>query len=119
MQLQFHRHARGLLEDYSDFRWWPSLPERAAEPPFSSELLGLRVRPALHRLDRELAPLIDATSAKHDLILYLQENGDRSELSMEYDTDIIDAATAERWLGYLLRFSDAVIAEPDGRENAS
>ena len=52
----FHRHARGLLEDYSDFRWWPSLPERAAEPPFSSELLGLRVRPALHRLDSVLAP---------------------------------------------------------------
>ena len=69
------------------------------------------------RLDRELAPLIDATSAKHDLILFLVENGDHAELAMEYDTDIIDTATAERWLGYLLRFSDAVTAEPGGKED--
>lgn len=91
------------------------------DPLADQAAIGLPLRPAgaaPDRLDRELAPLIDATSAKHDLILYLQESGDRSELSMEYDTDIVDAATAERWLGYLLRFSDAVIAEPDSRENA-
>ena len=81
---------------------------------------GLPLRPAdlaPDRLDRELAPLIDATSAKHDLILFLVENGDHAELAMEYDTDIIDTATAERWLGYLLRFSDAVTAEPGGKED--
>lgn len=83
---------------------------------------GLPLRPAdspPDRLDRELAPLIDATSAKHDLILYWQESGAAGELAMEYDTDIIDAATAERWLGYLLRFSEAVAAESNSRENGS
>ncbi|MCM5553309.1 non-ribosomal peptide synthetase [Pleomorphomonas sp. NRK KF1] len=75
---------------------------------------GLPLRPAEatpDRLDEELAPLIDAASAKHDLILYWQESGARGELVMEYDTDIIDAGTADRWLGYLLRFSEAVAAE--------
>lgn len=71
------------------------------------------------RLDRELAPLIDATSAKHDLILYLQESDAGGQLAMEYDADIIDAGTAERWLGYLLRFSDAVVSEANPRENGS
>ena len=33
--------------------------------------------------------------------------------------DIIDAATAERWLDYLLRFSDAVVSEANPRENGS
>ena len=43
----FHRHARGLLDAYSDFRWWPGLPDRSADPPFSSELLGLHLRPGV------------------------------------------------------------------------
>ncbi|MCM5558999.1 non-ribosomal peptide synthetase [Pleomorphomonas sp. JP5] len=83
---------------------------------------GLPLRPAEatpDRLDEELAPLIDTTTAKHDLILYWQESGVRGELVMEYDTDIVDAGTAERWLGYLLRFSEAVAAEWKPRESGS
>lgn len=52
----FHRHVRGLLDEYSDFRWWPAIPERQEEAPFSSELLGLHVRPSVFRLSLALAP---------------------------------------------------------------
>ena len=42
----FHRAAPGLLEDYSDFRWWPALPDPPEAAPFSPELLGLHLLPA-------------------------------------------------------------------------
>jgi amino acid adenylation domain-containing protein len=76
-------------------------------------------RAAPDDLDRRLRPLIDAAAAKHDLILFFIEDDDRMEFAMEYDTDIVDAATAERWLDYLRRFAAAVAAEPDPAEASS
>lgn len=46
----FRRHAPGLLDDYTDFRWWPSLPEAREDPAAESELLGLHLRPRLATL---------------------------------------------------------------------
>lgn len=51
----FYRRAPGLLEDYSDFRWWPALPEADEDPAPGSELLGLRLRPVPMTLGGMLA----------------------------------------------------------------
>ena len=61
----------------------------------------------------ELAGLVDAATAKHDLILFFEDGGDRARFSAEYDTDLFDAATIEAWTGYLLRIATAVAASPD------
>jgi amino acid adenylation domain-containing protein len=53
---------------------------------------------------RRLAELVDSPTAKHDLLVFLVEEAGRACLQMEYDTDILDAATAERWLTYLAQF---------------
>jgi hypothetical protein len=38
----FYRHAPDLLEEYSDFRWWPPLPPRLPQTaPINSEFFGL------------------------------------------------------------------------------
>lgn len=59
-------------------------------------------------LDREIATLTDSTTAKHDLLFFFVDGDDGIEIMMEYDTDILEAATAERWLAYYLRFAAAV-----------
>ncbi len=76
-------------------------------------------RAAPDALDRQLRPLIDAAAAKHDLILFFIEDDDRMEFAMEYDTDIVDAAAAERWLDYLRRVAAAVASEPNPTETRS
>ena len=43
----FRNNAPALLSSYTGFGWWPDLPERSSEPPFSPELLPLRLHPAL------------------------------------------------------------------------
>jgi amino acid adenylation domain-containing protein len=65
------------------------------------------------RLGSAVAGLVDAATAKHDLILFFEDGGDRARFSAEYDTDLFDAATIEAWTGYLLRIATAVAASPD------
>ena len=50
--------------------------------------------------DAELDALVESTTAKHDLILFFVDDGRCAELALEYDTDILDAETAARWLGF-------------------
>ncbi len=50
------------------------------------------------------------TSAKFDLTLSLHESGGRIEGAVEYATALFDAATVERWLGYLRRVLEAMAA---------
>ncbi len=55
---------------------------------------------------------IRPATAKHDLLLFLIERRDRTEVVLEFDTDIFDRATAERWLAYLERFATMVANRP-------
>ncbi|WP_449221213.1 amino acid adenylation domain-containing protein [Tistrella mobilis] len=71
-------------------------------PPADGGLLG----PAA-------AGLVDAATAKHDLILFFEDGGDQARVSFDYDTDLFDAATIEAWAGYLLRIATAVASHPD------
>jgi amino acid adenylation domain-containing protein len=55
--------------------------------------------------DNALAAAIRTPTAKHDLLLFLTERKDICEFMLEYDTDLFDRTTAERWLGYLEQFA--------------
>ena len=48
----FYLHAPGLLDNYTDFRWWPDLPP--IDPPMAhnSEIFGLGLQPRHTRLSR-------------------------------------------------------------------
>lgn len=52
---------------------------------------------------------IRTPTAKHDLLLFLTERRDGCEFTLEYDTDLFDRATAERWLAYLEQFTAMVV----------
>jgi non-ribosomal peptide synthetase component F len=50
-------------------------------------------------------------TAKHDLLLFLIERQDACEFVLEYDTDLLDRVTAERWLGYLEQFASMAVSQ--------
>ncbi|MFP5287300.1 MAG: amino acid adenylation domain-containing protein, partial [Thermoanaerobaculia bacterium] len=99
------------------------------------ELLVARLRPertlgrnplfdaafALHRPPRSrrlgelaLEPLqVHTGTAKFDLTLFALETGSGLTLSLEYASDLFDAATAERLLGGFQTLLAAALAEPD------
>jgi hypothetical protein len=54
---------------------------------------------------RSLGDLVDSPTAKHDLLLFLVHEDDRALLQLEYDTDILEPAVAQRWLAYLAQFA--------------
>ncbi len=56
-----------------------------------------------------LQEAIRTPTAKHDLLLFLTERRDGCEFVLEYDTDLFDRATAERWLAYLEQFTAMVV----------
>ncbi|MEI8394797.1 MAG: amino acid adenylation domain-containing protein [Rhodospirillaceae bacterium] len=59
-------------------------------------------------LAQSLYETIHTATAKHDLLLFLIERGEQAELALEYDADIFEAETAERWVGYLAQFAELV-----------
>jgi natural product biosynthesis luciferase-like monooxygenase protein/amino acid adenylation domain-containing protein/FkbM family methyltransferase len=61
---------------------------------------------------RQLEP--SARTARYDLSLYLREDADGGLTALvEFDTDLYDRATVERWLGHYTRLLAAVAADPD------
>ncbi|MDR3374540.1 MAG: amino acid adenylation domain-containing protein, partial [Ancalomicrobiaceae bacterium] len=62
-------------------------------------------------LNQALGDALRTPTAKHDLLLFMIERAEgASEFQLEFDTDLMDRATAETWLAYLERFSGAVAA---------
>jgi hypothetical protein len=50
----FHHNAMDLLLNYSDYHWWPDLPERIpTAQPMNSEYFGLGLRKTTHVLDED------------------------------------------------------------------
>ncbi len=58
-----------------------------------------------------LEEAIRTPTAKHDLLLFLTERQEGCEFVLEYDTDLFDRTTAERWLGYLEQFATMVVKQ--------
>jgi len=51
--------------------------------------------------------------ARFDLTLGMREDTRGFSGSLEYNTDLFDAATADRFIGYLLTLTDAALSSPD------
>ncbi|MGI8965721.1 MAG: non-ribosomal peptide synthetase, partial [Limisphaerales bacterium] len=58
---------------------------------------------------------VDSGTAKFDLTLVLHENGEKLAATLEYNTDLFEAATAARLLVHLETLLEGIIAEPDQR----
>ena len=54
---------------------------------------------------RSLDDVIYTKTAKHDLLLFYVEQEEHTELIIEYDTDILDTLTIERWLSYFMQLA--------------
>jgi hypothetical protein len=70
--------------------------------------LGSPIAPAYAA---ELCEALLTPTAKHDLLLFMVERRDACEFVLEYDTDLLDRVTAERWLGYLEQFASMVASQ--------
>jgi natural product biosynthesis luciferase-like monooxygenase protein/amino acid adenylation domain-containing protein/FkbM family methyltransferase len=72
-------------------------------PPATVSLTGLEVRP----LDAA------ARTARYDLSVYAREEADGGVAALvEYDTDLYDRATAERWMRHYARLLESLTAGP-------
>jgi acyl carrier protein len=67
--------------------------------------------PAGPEFSEALRDAIRTPTAKYDLLLFFTERKGVSEFMLEYDTDLLDRATAARWLGYLEQFASMVAAQ--------
>ncbi|MEW6352922.1 MAG: amino acid adenylation domain-containing protein [Pseudomonadota bacterium] len=71
---------------------------------------------ALSLGDLQLTPLpIDTGTAKFDLTLIVNETEQGLRYQWEYNTDLFDAATVERWAGHYATLLDDIVAHPDKR----
>jgi len=60
---------------------------------------------------RSLEEVIYTKTAKHDLLLFYVDQEEKSELMIEYDTDILDTPTIERWLAYFIQLASHLCIE--------
>jgi hypothetical protein len=58
---------------------------------------------------RALQEAIVTPTAKHDLLLFFNDRQSGSEFMLEFDADLLDRATAERWLAYLEQFASMAV----------
>ncbi|WP_158627977.1 non-ribosomal peptide synthetase [Azospirillum griseum] len=66
-----------------------------------------------------LQDAIRTPTAKHDLLLFFSEQRDGGTLTLEFDTDLFDRATAERWLAYLEQFASMVVNHANANKDAA
>ena len=63
-----------------------------------------------------LQEAICTPTAKHDLLLFFTERRGGSEFMLEYDADLLDRSTAERWLAYLEQFASMAVGQTEESE---
>jgi len=74
-------------------------------PQQSLELPGLTITPLV----------AETGTAKFDLSLIAMEGAEEMQLSLEYNTDLFDASTMERWLDHFQTLLTGLVADPDMR----
>ncbi|WUR12335.1 amino acid adenylation domain-containing protein [[Empedobacter] haloabium] len=91
-------------------------PQRhTSHAPLFQVMLSLQESLALPQVDDTLrleALTLDSSVARFDLTLSLVEEGGTLLAAFEYNTDLFDAATIERWAGHFSHLLDAVVATP-------
>ena len=92
-------------------------PERSlSHTPLFQAALTLQSTPAepLHVRGLALAPLeVESGTAKFDLLLTLEGEGEGLRCFFEYNTDIFDGSTAERMAGHFRTLLEGAVASPD------
>ena len=73
--------------------------------PLTQNGLPLLAQDAQGILPSNMDAFVDNTTAKHDVILFLTEEAGQARLTLEYDTDLFDAQTMQRWLTFLGKFA--------------
>jgi non-ribosomal peptide synthetase component F len=56
----------------------------------------------------------EQTTAKFDLTLFVEEQGQQMVCSMEYNTDLFNDSTITRLLGYFQALLQSIVEDPDG-----
>ncbi|NHQ60381.1 amino acid adenylation domain-containing protein [Chlorobium sp. BLA1] len=79
--------------------------------PVDPELLFPAAAEISDSFARSLDEVIFTRTAKHDLLLFYVEQEERTVLLVEYDTDILDSGTVERWISYFIQLSGHLCAE--------
>ncbi|MEI6756850.1 MAG: amino acid adenylation domain-containing protein [Chlorobium sp.] len=67
--------------------------------------------PISETFERSLNEVVYTQTAKHDLIFFYVDQEEKTELMLEYNTDILDAVTIERWLDYFIQFAKSASIE--------
>jgi aspartate racemase len=70
--------------------------------------------PALKSPELELTPLeVEIGAAKFDLTLFVTESDEGLLATMEYSSDLFEAATIDRMLGHYRTLLEGVVAQPE------
>lgn len=92
-------------------------PERDASRTPLFQVMLAQQKPLMPELESAgvcFRPLeVETTTAKFDLILYFAEADQELRLTLEYSTDLFEAATARRMLGHLQTLLEGAVANPD------
>jgi amino acid adenylation domain-containing protein len=92
-----------------------ALERDQSRPPLVQVLLVMQNQPAgrleIPGVTLDLVP-IDERQAKFDLSVSLQEGPAGLAMGWEYNTDLFDAATIERWMGHFQTLLGAIVAMP-------
>ncbi|WP_417815544.1 amino acid adenylation domain-containing protein [Thalassospira alkalitolerans] len=88
-----------VVFEYQRFEAVPASDKHRGLPQIAPETPGL--------LPANLDTFVDNTTAKHDIILFLTEEAGQARFTLEYDTDLFDADTMQRWLSFLAKFAGA------------
>jgi non-ribosomal peptide synthetase component F len=94
-------------------------PERSLSyAPLFQVMMALQNTPreSLSLAGLEVTQLeLENSAAKFDLSLILAEENEQLRGDLEYNTDLFEAATIERWRGHYRRLLEAIVADPAER----
>jgi len=65
-------------------------------------------------LGDSLSDIVEARTTKHDLIAFFDQEAGQTRLSLEYDSDLFEAATMEKWLSYFVKFAEMAVTSSNG-----
>ncbi|WP_039789669.1 condensation domain-containing protein, partial [Actinoalloteichus spitiensis] len=123
---EFLSQVRGTVVDAFDHRQLPFdrlvdaiAPDRDSNRmPLVQAMLVLQntpdARPSFGGLDVSEV-VLPREASSFDLTVEFRENGDELTFGVEYNTDLFDAGTVERWARDWVRLAEAVTAEPERR----
>jgi hypothetical protein len=104
-----------VVYEYHNFEGIDAQPHDPGGAQLAERVFGIGRSPDPAYTDA-LQDAIVTPTAKHDLLLFFTERRTGSEFMLEYDADLLDRATAERWLAYLEQFATMAVGQTEESE---